>query len=327
MRATRTTATHRDRPRHLVDMRLCIAKIAILPAYGRRNSARSGGPKPPVRKVSHPSARIARIQVMSLARHQCSVRPVSFSSARIALLQRRPQVQPRAGGVSPPWETIALLGENRSSAMASVHAIRSGGRKPPVGRVSSRSARIARIQVMSLARHQCSVRPVSFSSARIAHLQRRPYMQPRAGGVSPPWNTLRMRTRNGQIHRIAAADAVSKPRRVDARGAALKRLPSQRRYSHPRRADARRSCECAFVHRTNPLFFRHTVVVTAPGAGDVSPPWNTFRMRTRNGQIHRIAVADAVCNPRRAEVRGVERKHSQLQRRYSHPRRADARGS
>jgi hypothetical protein len=62
-------------------------------------------------------------------------------------------------------------------------------------------------------------------------------------------------------------------------------------------------------------------------SGGRKPPWNTFRMRTRNGQIHRIAVADAVCNPRRAEVRGVERKHSQLQRRYSHPRRADARRS
>jgi hypothetical protein len=29
-------------------------------------------------------------------------------------------------------------------------------------------------------------------------------------------------------------------------------------------------------------------------------------MRTRNGQTHRIAVADAVCNPRRADVRGAD---------------------
>jgi hypothetical protein len=70
-----------------------------------------------------------------------------------------------------------------------------------------------------------------------------------------------------------------------------------------------------------------TAAAGATKSGGVSPPWNTLRMRTRNGQIHRIAVADAVCNPRRAEVRGVERKHSQLQRRYSHPRRADARRS
>jgi hypothetical protein len=40
--------------------------------------------------------------------------------------------------------------------------------------------------------------------------------------------------------------------------------------------------------------------------GGVSPPCNTFRMRTRNGQTHLIAFADAVCNPRRADVRGAD---------------------
>jgi hypothetical protein len=129
-------------PAALVDMRLCIAKIAILPAHGRRNSARSGG------------------------------------------------------------------------------------RKPPVGKLS-------------------------LSSARIALLQRRPYMQPRAGGVSPPWRALRLWTRNAEIHRIAPADAVCKPRRADVRGVGRKHSQLQRRYSHPRRADARRSCGYAFVHRKN----------------------------------------------------------------------------
>jgi hypothetical protein len=183
-------------PAALVDMRLCIAKIAksvILPAHGRCNSARSGGRKPPVGEVSLPSARIAQIQLLSLASYQCSVRPVSFSSAKIAHLQRRPYMQPRAGGVSPPWQSST--GEN-PSATASVHATKSGGRKPP-------------------------------------------------------WNTLRMRTRNGQIHRIAVADAVCKPRRADVRGVGRKHSQLQRRYSHPRRADARRSCGYAFVHRKN----------------------------------------------------------------------------
>jgi hypothetical protein len=30
------------------------------------------------------------------------------------------------------------------------------------------------------------------------------------------------------------------------------------------------------VHRKNPSFFRQTVVVTAPGAGGVSPPWEEY---------------------------------------------------
>jgi hypothetical protein len=36
-------------------------------------------------------------------------------------------------------------------------------------------------------------------------------------------------------------------------------------------------CECAFVHPENRHSPRRTVVVTAPGAGGVSPPWQTQR--------------------------------------------------
>jgi hypothetical protein len=155
------------------------------------------------------------------------------------------------------------------------------------------------------------------------------------------------------------------PRRADGRppllivcapvGAQCLIFTLRRSCRRPRRAYARRLWICVCATQKSP-FLRHTVVVAAPGAGGVSPrgklslssariallqwrpytrsgaggvspPWNTLRMRTRNGQIHRIAVADAVCNPRQAEVRGVGRKHSQLQWRYSHPRRADARRS
>jgi hypothetical protein len=31
-----------------------------------------------------------------------------------------------------------------------------------------------------------------------------------------------------------------------------------------------------------------------PGAGGVSPPWSAVRMRARNAESHRMAVADAV---------------------------------
>jgi hypothetical protein len=85
-----------------------------------------------------------------------------------------------------------------------------------------------------------------------------------------------------------------KPRRVHVRGAGRKRGPLQLRYSHPRRADARRSswaCVCASKNS----FFAGRRSHTNTRAGGVSPPWNTLRMRTRNGQIHRFAVADAVC--------------------------------
>jgi hypothetical protein len=76
--------------------------------------------------------------------------------------------------------------------------------------------------------------------------------------------------------------------------------------SFPRWAYARRSCECAFLHRIRRCSSGRRTPFHAPGAGGVSPPCNTFRMRTRNGQTHLIAFADAVCNPRRAYVRGAD---------------------
>jgi hypothetical protein len=79
----------------------------------------------------------------------------------------------------------------------------------------------------------------------------------RAGGVSPPWDVLGMRTRNVETQRVAVADVVSDRRRADAcrwtkASAIATALPN------PRRAHARRSCEPAFVHRTNRFFRRQT---------------------------------------------------------------------
>jgi hypothetical protein len=42
------------------------------------------------------------------------------------------------------------------------------------------------------------------------------------------------------------------------------------------------------------VFFRRMLVVPAPRAGGVSPPWDAFRTRNPNPEIHRIALADAV---------------------------------
>jgi hypothetical protein len=105
--------------------------------------------------------------------------------------------------------------------------------------------------------------------------------------------------------------------------------------TQPRRADARRSCERAFLHRKRRYFHGERTPFTAPGAGGVSPPWCRCT-RTQRRPAHTIGgAADnraRVCvnvfpQPRRADVCGVGRKRPQLQRRYSQPRRADARRS
>jgi hypothetical protein len=61
----------------------------------------------------------------------------------------------------------------------------SEGRKPPVGHI-----------------RRCE------SETHIARDVSR--MQPRAGGVSPPWHALRTRDPNAEIHRVPLADAVRK---------------------------------------------------------------------------------------------------------------------
>jgi hypothetical protein len=121
---------------------------------------------------------------------------------------------------------------------------------------------------------------VSLSSGKIAHLQRHPYMQQGAGGVSPPWSALGMRTRNAKMQRITLADAVCEPRRADARRSFW-------------------ACVCASKNS----FFAGRRSYTNTRAGGVSPPWNALRMWNRNAEVHRIAVADAVCEPRRADAR------------------------
>ena len=149
----------------------------------------------------------------------------------------------------PRPRRIALVGENRPSATASVHATKSGGRKPPV-------VRETRLQVIP----------------------------------PTPCDTLDL----------------PKPRRVHVRGAGRKRAPLQLRYSHPRRADARRSfwaCVCASEKSS---LFRQTVVVTAPRAGGVSPPWNA-----------------RMCVPQLPNTARLSRHSVHI----THPRRADARRS
>jgi hypothetical protein len=42
------------------------------------------------------------------------------------------------------------------------------------------------------------------------------------------------------------------------------------------------------------VFFERTLVVPATRSGGVSQPWSALRIRIRNAEIHRIALADAV---------------------------------
>jgi hypothetical protein len=141
-------------------------------------------------------------------------------------------------------------------------------------------------------------------------------------------------------------------------------VSAQTCFPHPRRADARRSCERAFVHRKN-RFFAEGRSHCSTRAGGVSPPWglltrmqqplaHTLSAVRRTGALvsaqtclpHplradarrslRSSVADRGLiftaqgrfhTPRWADARRAGRKRSQLQLRYSHPRRADARRS
>jgi hypothetical protein len=65
----------------------------------------------------------------------------------------------------------------------------------------------------------------------------------RAGGVSPPWDVLGMRTRNAEIQRVAVATWFPTSGRLTP-VSERKRPQLQLRYSHPRRAHARRSWLC-----------------------------------------------------------------------------------
>jgi hypothetical protein len=133
-------------------------------------------------------------------------------------------------------------------------AHKSGGRKPPVGsllRLHRRSRAHRRQSPATLRKRSCkcasltptagsrrsldeSVRnrscvththggltPAALGNVRscIAKIVFSPAnvrTAPRAGGVSPPWDVLGMRTRNAEIQRVAVATVVSDQQRADA---------------------------------------------------------------------------------------------------------------
>jgi hypothetical protein len=71
---------------------------------------------------------------------------------------------------------------------------------------------------------------------------------------------------------------------------------SQTRFGKPRRADARRSCERAFVHCKRRYFSGQRTPCSAPGAGGVSPPWETSAVANRKRTSRAICRA---CNQER----------------------------
>jgi hypothetical protein len=74
------------------------------------------------------------------------------------------------------------------------------------------------------------------------------------------------------------------------------------------------------------IVFSPTNVRTAPRAGGVSPPWSAFRTRVRTPKFTALPLQPWF--PTSAQLTRVAgRKRPQLQLRYSHPRRADARRS
>jgi hypothetical protein len=102
-------------------------------------------------------------------------------------------------------------------------------------------------------------------------------------------------------------------------------LPLQTRFANPRRAHARRSCEPAFVHRKNRFFADRRSHCTKSGGR--KPPVGCIRYaNSKRGNPARLPLQTWF--PTSGGLTPVaERTRPQLQLRYSHPRRVDARRS
>jgi hypothetical protein len=179
------------------------------------------------------------------------------------------RMQPRAGGVSPPWDTSAVTNRKRTPQQVYRACNQEWGASAP------RAERIVGAN---------RKRPFSAASTHI---------QPRAGGVSPPWNA------SGLVRAKTCATASAFRSHGGLTGGVLvgkNRAPLARRFrSHgrltprcacaqraftddsrtpctivlvePRRADARRSCEHAFVHRKRRYFAADRAPCTPARAG------------------------------------------------------------
>jgi hypothetical protein len=127
----------------------------------------------------------------------------------------------------------------------------------------------------------------------------------RSGGVSPPWGLL-TRMQQPSAHPLSAVcrtealvsaqTCFPDPRRVDARRSLRSPVADrgliftvQGRLRTPRRADARRSCRvfgCAWQIAHFAANERR-----APGAADVSQPWETLRIHRHETRIcHNIGA-------------------------------------
>jgi hypothetical protein len=108
---------------------------------------------------------------------------------------KRSHCNVRAGGVSPPVECAPHTSSRRrnSSHRRRTCDLQTHGGLTPAALVHVRSC----------------IAKIVFSPANVRSATR-------AGGVSPPWDVLGMRTRNAEIQRVAVANVVSDQRRANA---------------------------------------------------------------------------------------------------------------
>jgi folate-dependent phosphoribosylglycinamide formyltransferase PurN len=252
-------------PAALVNLRSCTAKIVFWPA-NVRTATGAGGVSPPwdvlgMRTRNVETQRVAVANAVSDQRQAGVGRWTKASaiatalpnprradarrSSECAFLHRKNRFSPAnvrtapgARGVSPPWCGSRLCSGKRNHSAKITRrcrcVFRYHGGLMPTALVNLRSC----------------IAQIVFSPANVRTATR-------AGGVSPPWDVLGMRTRNVETQRVAVANAVSDQRRANA-GRRTKASAIATALPNPRRADTRRSCECAFLHRKNRFFRRQT---------------------------------------------------------------------
>jgi len=166
-------------PAALVNVRSYIAKIVILSADGRRNRTQSGGRKPPV---------VRYCDSTGVREHTVGSLPRLCGSAPAGALRQHPQ---------------------RADARRSCSCV---ARSPNIAWFPRNSARFTGPRRADTRR---SCEP-AFVHRKNRFLPANVRTATRAGGVSPPWDVIGMRTRNAEIQRVAVATVVSDQGRADA---------------------------------------------------------------------------------------------------------------
>jgi hypothetical protein len=167
---------------------------------------------------------------------------------------------PGAAGVSQPWRTIGSCVVN---VITPRKPLAVAGAVTEPRRADARRSFWARV---------CASKKSFFADERAL-------CNARAGGVSPPWYVLGMRTRLRESHA----------------------LPLQTRFAHPRRADARRSWLRVRQPLDNVRFSRHSIRL--PNHGGLTPAALACVFGQPLDNVRFSRYSDWFTEPRRADAR------------------------